>query len=308
MGEIIQFPIDAVEYRKLKVEYPLAKDRFYRIVYVRTDVGLVELSLILCSVLGASEGHMFFLKDKLRCYLVPQFLEDDGYRHSKDVCAADYALGDIASTFTFCYDMGDYWTFHCRLYKSVIQRPDCGPFFITEGAGQGIWEDNRYSLDMYLTGNVDAACTTEEAGYNSAVHLPWNYENTCFGDFDKAFVPETEQEEAGRLYRDVWCQFLGYDDILEDDEDEDFEDDGDDEDADDMVARALDTVTVFATLCQIEKCPAVKKVYEKLKKKHGEDAAKEAICDVIAKELCGLITQDFPYGTGVYMDALKKLK
>ena len=54
--------------------------------------------------------------------------------------------------------------------------------YLLDGKGQGVWEDNKGSLMAYIDGEIkpESNKENERKGY----HLPWNFNNTRYGDFD----------------------------------------------------------------------------------------------------------------------------
>ncbi len=51
-----------------------------------------------------------------------------------------------------------------------------------EGAGQGIWEDNKRSFLMHLRGEIDK--DSKKKAKIGGTYLPFNFECKKYGDFD----------------------------------------------------------------------------------------------------------------------------
>ena len=199
-----------MKYRKVDIEFVQHPTRFYRQLLVRDGVNLVHVGSILCDALGATFEHNFlFHKDNVD-YVPEVFLKDgevDGFVPMKN-----YTLNDLGETFTFEYDTKSGWEFNCRVYKKVDEIGGSQAGYILDGKGQGIWENNIYSLLMYLEGKIkDDTKESEEEG----LHFPWNFPNERYSDFDKYNLEQDKERLSETVDYAVFkyldrCHKLGY--------------------------------------------------------------------------------------------------
>ena len=182
-----------MEYRRIRISYEDGKDRFYRVLDIRNDLNLVYAGIIFCSSLGCEFVHHFMFRYEKQAYVPESFMGDSftGWKPMKE-----HSLKELGESFIFEYDTGDGWGFICETV-SLFEKDDMAFAYLIDGKGQGIWEDNRYSLDRYLEGKVaaDASCSEED----ELIQLPWNYENDCFGDFD-----DYDPGEEAELFEDFF--------------------------------------------------------------------------------------------------------
>lgn len=176
-----------MEYNRISVSYEEAKDRFYRVLDIRSDLNLVYVGCILCTALSCEFEHNFMFRSNKKAY-VPESFTGNGYDGWKPM--KDYILKDLGPYFTFEYDTGDGWEFECETLGSY-NNDDTSFAILIDGKGQGVWEDNKYSLDMYLSGLVSPSADHDPK--NPSVTLPWNHENVCFADFEDYDLAEEQQ-------------------------------------------------------------------------------------------------------------------
>ena len=138
-------------------------------------------------IVFAFEGtmeHYFLFHTKNICWV----LEESSY--SSKIVNKDYTkytLQDLPNEFTFEYDTGEYWTFQCKKEKKNIEKKSKKKVIVIEGAGIGLFEDNKQTLEEYLKGNLKKTFkkTKEELEGNEVYCLPWNIEMKELDDFDK---------------------------------------------------------------------------------------------------------------------------
>jgi hypothetical protein len=176
-----------MEYRRIRISYKEAKDRFYRVLDIRNDLNLVYSGVIFATALNCEFEHDFMFRCNRQGYVPDSLMSGDYDRWAamKDCC-----LKDLDLSFEYEYDTGDGWEFDCET-ESVFEKDDVTFAYLIEGKGQGIWEDNRYSLDMYLEGKVSPKDSYSEN--DEMIQLPWNFEDSCFGDFDEYDAEEEKQ-------------------------------------------------------------------------------------------------------------------
>ncbi len=171
-----------MRYRELKVEFEENKERLYRVIQVREDLDLYSLGVAILFSLGATFEHAFYFEDIERHY-DPEVFDD---LFANNVYMTDYHLLDLKlskdNSFNLIYDSGDYWCFKITMKKEPVIIKSRKYAILLDAKGQGIWEDNIYSLYQYFSGKVAKSSQGDET---KGIALPWNFENKKFGDFDK---------------------------------------------------------------------------------------------------------------------------
>lgn len=177
-----------MEYLKLKVKFKPYPKRFYRTLLVRPDMNLVDLGCILVTALEGAFEHCFLFETRDFSYEPIMFLTEGVNINSR--LMDDYTINDLGEKFDFVYDTGCNYEFACSVMKKRVEISDEESAYLIDGAGQGIWEDYIGELYDYLDGKIDPSSQGDD------VHqLPWNFDNTCFGDFDTAFNLEDAQDK-----------------------------------------------------------------------------------------------------------------
>jgi len=298
-------------YRKIRAEFVDEKDRLYRVMYVRKDIKLHELACVIINSFGGTYEHSFYYYYRKRG--TPQYVSMVFFdnRFFEQIYMNDVTLSDEHNNIILEYDTGAGWDFRIKLYKTEIELDDERFAIIKEAVGQGIWEDNIHSLHMYLNGEVSKEDTGEEDAYPS---LPWNFDNTCFGDFDK----EVDLKELQDAIDDVTYDILNYleeqleyykgcteyldieerDEIIKklEKEIEDFED----------KSFAESTYSLIRDL--INNFDFIKKEYERLSLVHGDDEASEMIAEEYFKIALDEKDVEKKINDGRLEKALKELK
>ena len=193
-----------MEYRRIRISYTEAKDRFYRVLDIREDLNLVYVGVIICTSLSCEFEHNFMFRSNRKAY-VPESFMSDGF--TGWIPMKEHSLKDLGDYFLFEYDTGDGWEFDCETIGKY-EKEDKTFAYLVEGKGQGIWEDNKYSLDMYLAGLVPAMSAYDPK--NSNVQLPWNFENECFEDFEDFDLAEESDCFEDFLLSDINEYLHGY--------------------------------------------------------------------------------------------------
>lgn len=181
-----------MRYTKVKISFRYAPDRLYRVLLVPDDIDLGSFAHIIGEAFHVAWEHMFeFRKGNVRYVLDTDDYIDDYFSSitakRMDLCD----LSELGQKAVFEYDFGDGWEFDVKIYKRTVEKDDDRCALILDGAGQGVWEDNIYSLYGYFDGEVDGESKgDEESGY----YLPWNFDDKCFSDFDKPLNLEEEQD------------------------------------------------------------------------------------------------------------------
>lgn len=175
-----------MKYVKLKVSYKSEyADRFNRVVLVKETLNLDELGVALVAALGGALEHNFLFIDGEKRYEPLAFVAETR-RYFE--FTGRYHISDLSDSFEFDYDTGDCWDFDAtKLEKDIeldIPEGKAAPIIvILEGVGLGIWEDNRRSLDAYLSGEIDGDFDLID-GTSSPYALPWNHNIKSAKEFD----------------------------------------------------------------------------------------------------------------------------
>lgn len=222
-----------MRYIKVKVSFCFAPKRLYRVLLVPEETNLVRFAQILGDSLHFEWEHLFRFSTKTANYEADYDDFVSYFKPQNSQLMRDCTIENLGGTAVFEYDFGEGWKFNVRIYKRRVEREGDKEVWLLEGAGQGIWEDEIFSLISYLDGIInDSTEVDEDSGYS----LPWNFENTKFSDFDKPLDLELEQKYLDeQLERTL---VLDDDDDEEDDEDE-YEDEDDLFDADTLDDAAV---------------------------------------------------------------------
>lgn len=143
-----------MKYTKIQVSCKDAKDELYRKLYVREDIGLVELGCVICATFRAEFCHSFFYIANKKTYNPDAFMDD--FVRENDEPMKDYGLSDLPNKFLFVYDSGEDWVFDCKIMDEHVDFPNkqVMAMFI-EGSGYGLWEDNKFGFYNFLNGQYD---------------------------------------------------------------------------------------------------------------------------------------------------------
>ena len=177
-----------MKYKKIRASFTDSPKRLYRVMYVRHDLSLPELGCVIAAAFHATFEHAFMFRKGRIGYMHPSWITFPEY----DMDMTEYSLEDMGDTFRFIYDTGDNWEFDIKVYKAEREYPRDEYAYLIEGAGQGIWEDNSYTVRCLLDGMVDPGLDheLEEEG----IYFPWNFEIERLGDFDAPLDMEDEQD------------------------------------------------------------------------------------------------------------------
>ncbi|MDO4194489.1 MAG: hypothetical protein Q4D24_14450, partial [Erysipelotrichaceae bacterium] len=177
-----------MQYTKIKASCTRAKDRLNRTFLVRPDIDLETLGCVICTGFHAEYEHAFLFHVHKTAYVPDSWLED----YLTDFLSMKgRTLSDLGPSFRFTYDTGDNWEFECKVYKRPVDYASDEIAVIIDGAGAGIWEDNAWSFERYLDGEIPPE--TYEDLEDIEWYMPWNLDLDQVGDFDM-FDLEDEQE------------------------------------------------------------------------------------------------------------------
>lgn len=185
-----------MKYIRIRLDYKYAKKgRFTRTLLVRDNPSLEDLGRYLVFALGGELEHMYFFKDNSVSYLPEEWREDEEGALSLE----DSYLSDLSDNFTFVYDTGEDYVFECLKEKDKIDSIVDKPIIIEEAKGLGIYEDNAYTLNAYLNGEIEREddIYLEENGYS----MPWNHKINSLSDFDKPIDIDKLNRKTLKLIR-----------------------------------------------------------------------------------------------------------
>lgn len=130
-----------------------------------------------------------------------------GYKH-----LMNYNLDDLVEQFELEYDTGDGRDFNCEVLDETIEIKSTKDIILLEGKGQGIREDNIFTLWEYLDGKIDKDFDKEIP--EEGIYKPWNCDIKKYSDFDLPLniekINRTLNAEAKRIYLDLKEQELEY--------------------------------------------------------------------------------------------------
>lgn len=177
-----------MKYIKLRVDFEEAeKGRFYRIVLVKHDIILQDLGSLFVLAFGGALVHSFLFRTETASYEPSVWVRatnDNAGNKRKTYAHCDHTIKELPTNFLFWYDTGDDWTFICKKYQKEVERKSKEDIIVLEGAGNGIWEDNKSTLIAYLEGEIkDDNCN--EKNEKKGFYKPWNVHIKKFSDFDQ---------------------------------------------------------------------------------------------------------------------------
>ena len=176
-----------MEYTQIKVSFKKDPQHFNRVIAVHGNPSLYELGVIIGKSVNAWFEHYFLFKcTKQHKFYVPDNWADGDFE--EDVPLSKYHLSDLEDTFSYEYDTGEGYDFDCKKLKRKINyEPDEDEpeiiAFVVKGVGQGIFENDIYTLYRYLDGEIDPSSyeESEEPWQN----LPMNMDFDTYGDFNQ---------------------------------------------------------------------------------------------------------------------------
>lgn len=300
-----------MNYKKIKMEYQYGKNRFYRTLLVREDINLIELGCAMCTAVRAEFEHCFlFLKGKTS--FSPDVFLEESWGDENEVPMKKYSLSDLGDKFSFWYDTGDDWLFNCKVYKKETKIVGASLAYLVDGAGQGIWEDNAYTLDRYLNGELDPECDEEDE--EKGIYFPWNFEIEKLSDFDTAFNIEEEKEMFDDMLNVNIEQYLegmhgeGYELEIKPRTQEVLGNWDMDNGPDDSVNMRLNTMIMNTVDEQIKIMDFVNSKYQELAKKYDDLTARNKIGEVLVEEIFDTLKNGTPYSESDYKKKIEKIK
>ncbi|MDY6431100.1 MAG: hypothetical protein SPL00_04885 [Bacilli bacterium] len=122
-------------YYKIKVELIDAKDKLFRLFYVKSGTDLESFILRVLYTLRCSLEHLYEVRSN-------KYLKDEA------------TVDDLPSKSLLVYDFGDDWRFVVTKYKITKELSGKGDYILLDAKGQGIWEDFIRYFYMYIDGDL----------------------------------------------------------------------------------------------------------------------------------------------------------
>lgn len=177
-----------MEYTKIKISLKEHPKRLYRILAIKGNPDLYQLGAIIGLSVEAWFEHLYLFHKKNVRYVVGSWM--DGYFDDRDM--AEHHMLDLGDNFYYEYDTGEGYVFNCKVYKNKINYVDeeadseeeYPAAYVLEGVGQGIFENDHYTLDKYLYGDIDPESSEESYEDEDFQLLPQNLTLEKYGDFD----------------------------------------------------------------------------------------------------------------------------
>lgn len=185
-----------MKYTKILIEYPDYPDKFSRTILVKGNPDLFKLATFYAYILNTELYHCYYFETEKIEYVMAPFMDSRGLKWYKHL--SKYNLSDLPKNFEFVYDTGENYRFNSTIV-GTIDYPSLCSFVLLDAKGQGIWEDDHYSLSALLDGKIDLNESLDTECY----HLPWNFDNETFGDFYKTIDVDKINETLGKDFSKV---------------------------------------------------------------------------------------------------------
>lgn len=297
-----------MKYKRIKISLKEYPNRLTRTILVNEDTNLVILGCIFCDAFRSEFEHNFlFIKDKTH-YSPDVFINEGTNDLIQEVPMKKYALKDLGDKFTFIYDTGENWEFDCKVSDKDEVVNGNKLAYLLDGEGQGIWEDNRSSLEAYLNGEIEPESNEEDE--EKGLSLPWNFENSSYGDFDNFDLIEQQDVFDAMLIEDINeyldnCHEYGLE--LEVDNLDEYYDEGLVFDPNEDTYNPRLNRTIFEIVNnQIKENSVVSKKYRELRNTYNTQRAKNMIAQVLIEEIYEVLDTNKP--SKDFEKKIKKLK
>lgn len=230
-------------------------------------------------------------------YVMAPFMETqyERYRYS-----GNYHLSDLPDKFIFEYDTGDGWEFDCKKYKEKVKIESTKDIILIEGKGQGIWEDNVYTLQALFAGEIDPDSTLEDE--ENGIYKPWNFDIDKYGDFDKPLNIETENKALDKNFQYNYKELVKMEKAYIKENNVSLE-----EHSENNPNYRLKNALLIAVSEQINNLDYVREIYFKLKKTMGDMKAREAIATILVRYMYDLEKEHIAFDEDEYIKRLKTL-
>ncbi len=176
-----------MEYSQIKVSFRTNPKQFNRVIAIHGDPSLDELGVIIGKSINAWFEHCYLFRcpSQNKNYIPDSWVDGT---FEEDVPLSKYHLSDLEDTFSYEYDTGEGYDFNCKkLKRKIYCEPDEDEpeifAFVVKGVGQGIFENDIYTLYRYLDGEIDP--NSDEESEEPWQNLPMNMSFDKYGDFDE---------------------------------------------------------------------------------------------------------------------------
>lgn len=220
-----------MEYTKIKISLKEHPKRLYRVLAIKGNPDLYQLGAIIGLSVEAWFEHLYLFRKKNVRYVVGSWM--DGFFDERDM--AEHHMLDLGDNFYYEYDTGEGYVFNCKIYKNKINYVDeevdseeeYPAAYVLEGVGQGIFENDHYTLDKYLYGDIDPESSKESYEDKDFQLLPQNLTLEKYGDFDNPldienmFYEQYRVDEIANHFKEMYGErsdeYLDEDDEIDDD-------------------------------------------------------------------------------------------
>lgn len=220
-----------MEYTKIKISLKEHPKRLYRVLAIKGNPDLYQLGAIIGLSIEAWFEHLYLFRKKNVRYVVGSWM--DGFFDERDM--AEHHMLDLGDNFYYEYDTGEGYVFNCKIYKNKINYVDeevdseeeYPAAYVLEGVGQGIFENDHYTLDKYLYGDIDPESSEESYEDKDFQLLPQNLTLEKYGDFDNPldienmFYEQYRVDEIANHFKEMYGErndeYLDEDDEIDDD-------------------------------------------------------------------------------------------
>ena len=186
-----------MKYTRVRIEFKGYEDRLNRTFLVKGNPDLFKFATFLAFVINSKLYHCYEIITSDTEYVMASFMEHPLDKYLKHMMR--YRFSDLPSSFEFLYDTGENYLFRCYKIEELDLKSNQN-FFVEKATGQGIWEDNSYSLRAYLEGKIDP---TSSGDYTNGYSLPWNFTNECFKDFDNEVDIERLRVDYSKRFSNI---------------------------------------------------------------------------------------------------------
>jgi hypothetical protein len=141
-------------YKKIRVTSDIAPTRFDRVMYVKVDISLYSLGVLILTSLQAKFEHMFLFHSGRFIDYVDETRLDDPFGTVKQYDYKKIKLCNVVlnsqGNFALEYDTGDGWEFKIHVYEQETVLEDDKLAIVLKGKGQSLREDNIEAFEKYI--------------------------------------------------------------------------------------------------------------------------------------------------------------
>ncbi len=299
-----------MKYKKINLSWNDHPEFLNRTLFVRSDVDLFTLGVILLESLHAKyEEDLSILDDGiLYLYRIDQEeldfdVEADEFRELED-----FGFEDLKQTFTLLYnDVEEPYEFTCVVEEEQNLSEDQYAFLL-DGNCRCLFEDGKGLLSNYANGKIDRSTTMNDI-FKMSLFVP---DNIAFKTISEVEEYDLEQEQA-EFNQKMQTKNLpsiveNVSDIYDMDYDDHYDEVDDIEEDGPNFLRSITEVCFATAVYQIENVPFVQEAFEKLTKKYSEEEAVLMISKVLSEEFEQIITGEYFENNKEYQKKIRSLK